>query len=1138
MATSGRLRRGEQFFRINALGMRGPTAERNLITKRCRLTGKTFLIDSGAEVSLAKAEDFDPKESSETRLNCANGTTMQSEGKRRLTIDIGIGMKTHKFEIIKNLKHNIIGMDFLKRHVRTVCPQSKELEELPQQKIIRPKPQSLEGVDHRARQILEKFPSVTDFATMSKTPTHGHKFSMELTDYTPISQRSREPPMAIRPEVIRQLEELLELKVIEKAPKSRWAMPLVYVSKKLEDGKIKTRICCDSRKVNARTRDFQHKTAAVTEPQEYIQGAKVFAKLDLFSAYYALPTDKKASEILVADSPIGRIRWKRAIMGAKTSSAQFGLMMEDCLGDLDKSRILHYVDDIIIASKDEKQHAQDIEDVCKRLQKFNLILNVKKCQFFKDEVTYLGFKINKDGMGPTQEYKASMASFKKPVTNSNLKSLLGSASYIRHTVPGMAQPVSILTKMLTPNGKTKRLKWDAETNKAFQDLKKKIEDAVSVAFIRKNAEMHIMADTSNTHYGAALYQKNGDGAAEPIGFASKVISKPERAWSVIDRELAAVRFACHHWRAYIEGHPKLTIHCDNRSLCLILKEKPLDELTPKQTRYVSYILGFAPKIKHIQGKLNHAADCLSRQTETEQTTPTIKTTKIESTEATTPATKTEESKLITLVIDAPPPVDYNKLAKAQEADREIREIESGKRTSFINVEKRILPSGQIIKGETSPRFGFRVLVPQSFRNKVVKQLHDPCHAGIRKTRSLVADSYIWEGMNADIAKYVRGCERCAKTKIHRRIRTPLQNDFKTPKGRSQVIHLDHSYMENDNGYKYVLIAAYRNSSYFVAIPQKSLTSEETIRAFVEGVVAYTGAPLSIICDNATTFTSDEFRKAMKNLGTEIRYISPYHKQANGKAEERNLYYKRLITALGARRNWRDKLPMLCLYLRNTVNEGNTYSAAEEMYGCKARLPQQLQTNKEDPVSEKDTKYLIERLIQQDKERQEEPKPKSYHKVHVPKAMGKAKMLLIEKPFIKNKFDDKYEGPFLILDKRPKHAIILKKGAARKIPWDQTKIFEPIEEEPEEEAEERKEETKEKTKQETKNKTNKGKKKWTTVEKPVFIANENRNGNEQQVVNRQQEEPQERNEGQANGEGQLRRSSRERRPSQRLIDNIR
>ena len=1103
--------------------MRGLGPKRNLITKRCKLTGKIFLIDSGAEVSLAKAEDFAPQEASETQLHCANGTTMRSEGKTKLSIDIGIGRRSHKFEIIRNLKHNIIGMDFLKQHVRSVCPQSRDLEELPQPRIVRPKPQSLEGVDPRAIPILDRYPSITDFATMSKTPTHGHKFTIELTDYTPISQRSREPPMAIRTEVVRQLEELLELGVIEKAPKSRWAMPLVYVAKKAENGEVKTRVCCDSRRINAKTKDFKHKTSSVTEPQEHIQGATIFAKLDLFSAYYALPTDGKASEILVADSPIGRIRWKRAIMGAKTSSAQFGLMMEDCLGGLDKSRVLHFVDDIIIASRDEEEHARDVEEVCKRLHRFNLILNVKKCRFFQDEVTYLGFKINKDGIGPTLAYKKSMASFRKPVTNSNLKSLLGSASYIRHTVPGMAQPVSILTKMLTPNGKTRKLRWDEETSKAFEDLKKKIDDAVSVAFIKKHAEMHIMTDASNTHYGAALYQKCGEAPMEPLGFASKVISKPERAWSVIDRELAAIRFACQHWRAYIEGHPKLTIHCDNRSLCLILKDKPLDELTPKQTRYISFILGFAPEIKHIQGKLNHAADCLSRQTEAKPTTQT--------------------TKQVALAINAPPPVDYNELAKAQETDQEIKKIESGEKISFITIEKRVLPSGQVIKGETSPRFGFRVLVPKSFRKKVMKQLHDPCHAGIRKTRSLVADAYIWEGMNSDVAKYVRGCLRCAKTKVHRRIRTPLQDDFQTPKGRSQVIHLDHSYMENDNGYKYVLIAAYRNSSFFVAIPQKTLTSEETIRAFIEGVVSYTGAPLTVITDNAKCFTSNEFKKAMENIGTEIRYISPYHKQSNGKAEERNLYYKRLITALGARKNWRDKLPMLCLYLRNAVNEGNAYSASEEMYGCKARLPQQLTTSTDKPVTERDTRYLIERLIKQDKERQEEPKAKSHHKTHVPKAMEKAKLLLIEKPFISSKFDDKYDGPYLILEKRPKHAIIMKKGAAQKIPWDRTKIFEPAEEDSEGDADKTQKEETGENKEEAKQNPPKEGKTWTTIERteymPAAAARENEHV-EQQVEegsrprrSSRTRQPIQRLGYQAGEENQPRRSSRPHHPVERL-----
>ena len=79
--------------------------------------------------------------------------------------------------------------------------------------------------------------------------------------------------------------------------------------------------------------------------------------------------------------------------------------------------------------------------------------------------------------------------------------------------------------------------------------------------------------------------------------------------------------------------------------------------------------------------------------------------------------------------------------------------------------KRILPSGKIIKGEVSPRFGFRILVPRSFKKRVMDKMHLPNHLGARKTRSLVADSYIWEGMNADVTKYVRACLKCAKSKV-------------------------------------------------------------------------------------------------------------------------------------------------------------------------------------------------------------------------------------------------------------------------------------------------------------------------------------------------------------------------------------
>ena len=73
------------------------------------------------------------------------------------------------------------------------------------------------------------------------------------------------------------------------------------------------------------------------------------------------------------------------------------------------------------------------------------------------------------------------------------------------------------------------------------------------------------------------------------------------------------------------------------------------------------------------------------------------------------------------------------------------------------------------------------------------------------------------------------------------------------------------------------------------------------------------------------------------------------------------------------------------------------------------------------------------------------KPKLQAKVHTPKEKESAKMLLIEKPFIKKKMDDKFEGPFLILRNTPKHATVMRDGKAIKIPWDRAKIFNPREE---------------------------------------------------------------------------------------------
>ena len=1004
--------------------------------RRCKLTGLLFLIDSGSESSLIRNQDGKPNAPSETRLKCANGSRMKTLGKRWMKVDIGAGETTHGFECIPNLKHNIIGMDYLKKHVIALNTLSGKITPKMQRKrTIAPRPQDISRVDARARKILQRYPAITDHATIAKEPTHNHRFFVELNDYTPITQKGREPPQSMRAEVKRLLLDYLDLGIVERAPANAWAMPLVYINKSKPGEKLKLRLCLDTRRINSRTKNFSYKTASIWDVQANARGATIFSKLDLYSAYHCLPADEKTANIMTAQTPIGKLRWMKATMGAKTAGAHFNRLMDDCLSGMDSNTISYYLDDIVITSGSAEEHERHLEEVCRRLNNFNLILNVDKCEFFKEAVTYLGFKIDKHGISPTEEYKQNIAEFLRPITNTQLRSFIGQASYIRATVPDMAKEAAQLTRLLTPGAKTRKILWDEESVKAFESLKQKIKQASSIAFVRPEAELQLISDASRTHYGACLYQAY-EGKIEAIGFASKVLGEPERNWSAIDREMGAIKFGCKHFRIYIEGRQNLVIYSDNQTLVHLLNGASATDITPKQVRYITYIMGFAPTVRHIQGKLN-PADLLTRQ---RAMPPPIGQDNAKA--GPDPRTTQMRNKTVNMTIGAPPPVDYEKLAEDQQTDETIRDMENGLLKTSINITKEILPGGQEIKGEHSDRFGFRILVPRAQVQRVIAQLHEPCHVGIRKTKSLVAGNYVWPGMATDVTNYVRGCENCARAKVHKRIRTPQINDYKIPKDKLSTVHLDHAHVRDDRGYKYVLIAAFHNTSYFVAVPQKTLTASETVRAYIEGVVSYLGAAAVLVCDNASYFRSTEFTTAMEALGTQIRFISPYFSNSNGKAENRNKYYKTLITALGAQRNWRDKLPMLCLYLRNSVNEGNAYTPAEEIFGRNLRLPQALVTESGTPVTQEETAALIQQVKAQEEERWAAGNPTTKKSTYTPKEMERAKMVMIEKPIREKKMENKYTGPFLVLENKPHHVTVMRDGRAIRIPWNRAKIFHP------------------------------------------------------------------------------------------------
>jgi len=84
--------------------------------------------------------------------------------------------------------------------------------------------------------------------------------------------------------------------------------------------------------------------------------------------------------------------------GLTNALATFQAYINQALRGLVDDVCIVYLDDILIFSKSEEEHYQHLELVIERLQQAELYANPKKCKFFKSELEYLGFIVNKNGL--------------------------------------------------------------------------------------------------------------------------------------------------------------------------------------------------------------------------------------------------------------------------------------------------------------------------------------------------------------------------------------------------------------------------------------------------------------------------------------------------------------------------------------------------------------------------------------------------------------------------------------------------------------------------------------------------------------------------------------------------------------------
>lgn len=171
----------------------------------------------------------------------------------------------------------------------------------------------------------------------------------------------------------------------------------------------------------------------------------------------------------------------------------------------------------------------------------------------------------------------------------------------------------------------------------------------------------------------------------------------------------------------------------------------------------------------------------------------------------------------------------------------------------------------------------------------------------------------WPRIDQDIEKVVKSCRACADQQ-----KTPGKvplHVWKTPQENWKRVHIDYAGPFQDCHF-FVAVDA-RSKWPEVVIENKSPTTSSTINILRE-VFARNGIPAVLVSDNATIFTSEEFKSFCSRNGIQQKLIAPGHPATNGQAKRYIQTLKhRLKSMLNEPGSLYKKLQEILLYYRVT-----------------------------------------------------------------------------------------------------------------------------------------------------------------------------------------------------------------------------
>nr|GFA89427.1 retrotransposon protein, putative, Ty3-gypsy subclass [Tanacetum cinerariifolium] len=225
------------------------------------------------------------------------------------------------------------------------------------------------------------------------------------------------------------------------------------------------RMCIDCRGLNKLTVKNRYPLPKIDALFDQLQGSSVYSKIDLRSGYHQLRVREEDVPKIAFKTRYGHYEFQVMPFGLTNVPAVFmDLMNRVCKPYLDKFVIV-FIDDILIYSKDEKEHEEHLKAILELLKKEELYAKFSKYEFWILKVQFLGHVIDAQGIHVDPAKIESVKDWTFPKSPTEIRQFLGLAGYYRRFIEGFSKIAKPMTKLTQ---KKVDFEWGDKQEAAFQ----------------------------------------------------------------------------------------------------------------------------------------------------------------------------------------------------------------------------------------------------------------------------------------------------------------------------------------------------------------------------------------------------------------------------------------------------------------------------------------------------------------------------------------------------------------------------------------------------------------------------------------------------------------------------------------------